>query len=107
MGMKRLFGLAFISLMLLPPAASAATVGGDVKVRGDLDLGVITFTGSKGEANRVTITTRDGVRVFRDDANRLTAKGDCKQVNRHTARCPFTEDPVRVKLGDRADRLQV
>lgn len=99
--------LALSALLILPSAASAATVDADVKRRGGAPLGPVTFKAAKGEVNRVTVADANGLLRFRDSANRLRARGDCKQVDRHTALCPFTEDIAQVRLGNRSDRATV
>ena len=47
--------------------------------------------------------------LVKEPAERLKASGACKQVDRHTARCPRTEDSILVEivLRDRADRVEV
>lgn len=102
--MTKAVGLAVLSLLLLPSAASAATADADIKVRQGTEFGPVTFKAAKNEVNRVTVTYDGGTLVFHDDNNPVKAKGDCKQAGRNTARCPFTEDLAEVKLGNRDDR---
>lgn len=43
--------------------------------------------------------------VFRDRANPVRAKGDCKQIGRHAASCPITKGHITVRLRGGDDRL--
>jgi Ca2+-binding RTX toxin-like protein len=105
--MKTTLLLALCALLILPSAASAATADADVERRGGAPFGPVTFKAGKGELNRVTVTSADGRLRFRDSANRVRARGDCEQVDRHTAICPFTEDIAQIRLGNRDDRATV
>jgi Ca2+-binding RTX toxin-like protein len=105
--MNKTLLLALSALLILPSAASAATATADIKVRGGTEFGPVTFKAAKGEVNRVTVTTANGRLRIRDSANRVVAKGDCDQVNRHTAICPTTEDIAQIRLGNRDDRATV
>jgi hypothetical protein len=98
---------AVAALLLLPSVASAAAASADVKMRNGVPVGPVTFTAARGEANRLTISEPGGELVFRDGANPVRARGDCRQVDRNTARCPFTEDIAQVRLRDRGDRVRV
>lgn len=105
--MNKTLLLALSSLLLLPSAASAATVTADIRVRGGVELGPVTFKAAKGEVNDVTVTNVLGRLRFHDDNNRVRARGDCDQVNRSTAICPSTEDIAQVRLGNRHDKAKV
>jgi len=96
--------LTATAVLLAPGVASAATATAHVRVRGGVTVGPVTFAGARGEANRLTITTAGGLIVFRDRAQPVVARGDCRRVDRHTARCPFTEDIAQARLGDGRDR---
>ena len=45
--------------------------------------------------------------MFRDAAQRVTARGDCEQLDPHSALCPSSEDTADVHLGDRDDAALV
>ena len=95
---------ALAALLLLPAAASAATVTADIEVRGGLAQGPVKFKAAPDEANELTISRTDNGRLrFHDDANPVDARGDCEQVDGRTAVCPTGEDIVKVRLGDRGD----
>jgi RTX calcium-binding nonapeptide repeat (4 copies) len=93
--------------LLVPSTAAAATADADVSRDEGLRVGPVTFTGAPGEANRLTISHDINGWLFRDRANPVKARGDCVQVNRHTARCPSTEDTPEARLGDGDDRASV
>src|SRR4051794_26683262 len=99
--------LALTALLILPSAASAATADANTKRRSGTTVGPVTFKAAKGEVNKVTVTDAGGRLRFHDSANRVKARGQCDQVDRHTAICPFTEDIAKVKLGNRNDRASV
>ena len=105
--MNRILPLAICSLLLLPAVASAAAVTADIRTSGTIELGPVTFTGARGEVNRVTVTNVLGRLRFHDDNNRVRARGDCDQVNRNTAVCPSSEDIAQVRLGNRDDTAKV
>jgi Ca2+-binding RTX toxin-like protein len=105
--MNKTLLLALSSLLVLPSAASAATATADVERRQGASFGPVTFKAAEGERNRVTVTHANGRLRIRDAANRVVARGDCQQVNRRTALCPFTEDIAQIRLGDRADTATV
>lgn len=105
--MQRTLLLGLLLLLVLPSAATAATAKADIKRRSGTNFGPVTFQAAKGERNRVTVTEANGRLRFHDSANRVKARGDCDQVDRHTAICPFTEDIATVKLGNRNDRATV
>src|SRR5687767_11863733 len=106
--MRRLaLPLSLLLLLTAPAAASAATATADIRVRGGVELGPVTFKAAKGERNDVTVTNANGRLRFHDDANRVQARGDCDQVDRHTALCPTTEDIAQIRLGNRDDRATV
>ena len=105
--MKKTLPLALLTLLLLPGAASAATATADVRTRNGVELGPVTFQAARGERNDVTVTNANGALRFHDDANRVRARGDCDQVDRHTAICPSTEDIAQIRLGDRNDSAAV
>jgi Ca2+-binding RTX toxin-like protein len=96
-----------VAMLVLPAAASAATVDADIKRRQGTPFGPVTFKAGKGEVNQVSVTDANGRLRFHDDVNRVKAKGDCEQVNASTALCPFTEDIAKVKLGNRDDSANV
>lgn len=95
---------ALLALLLLPAAAPAAVVDADVETRQGTRFGKVTFTAAAGERNRLRITRGRLGFVFRDSANRVRARGDCRQVDRHTATCPRTEDIGEVRLRGGDDR---
>ena len=95
--------LALAALLVLPSVASAATATADIEKRHGTRFGPVTFKAARGEANDVVVTQGNGRLRFLDRANRVRAKGDCKQVDRHTATCPVTEYVAKIKLDDRAD----
>ena len=104
----RVLGLALVALLGLPSAAAAATADADVRAGGEgTTVGSVTFRASPGEANRVTVTSRRSGLVFRDAAHRVTARGDCEQLDPHSALCPSSEDIADVHLGDRDDAALV
>lgn len=105
--MNKTLLLALTGLLILPAAASAATADADTKRRSGTLFGPVTFKAAKGERNKVTVEYVLGRLRFHDDANRVRARGDCKQVNRHTALCPSTEDVAKVWLGNRDDTATV
>ena len=105
--MKKTLLFALSALLILPSGASAATATAKIKIRGGAEFGPVTFQAAKGEVNRVTVTTANGRLRIRDSANRVVARGDCDQVNRHTADCPTTEDIAQIRLGNRNDRAKV
>jgi hemolysin type calcium-binding protein len=89
---------------VFPAGAAGATANADVKNQGGLPRGPVTFTAAAGEANRLTIRLGPNGWLFRDAANPVTARGDCRRVDAHTARCPLSEDIGKARLGDRDDR---
>jgi Ca2+-binding RTX toxin-like protein len=95
------------AVLALPSSASAATVTADVERRQGAPVGPVTFTAARGETNDLIITARNGQLHFRELVNGVTARGDCVQVNAHTARCPFTEDIAKVRLRNRSDAATV
>ena len=99
--------LPLTAVLLAPAAASAATADADVRLRDGARFGPVTFRAAPGEVNRLTVTSTGGRLVFRDPANRVEARGDCEQLGRHAARCPYTEDIADAHLGDRGDRADV
>ena len=106
--MTRSLLAALAALLVLPSAAAAATADADVRVRGGVPVGPVTFQSEPGETNRVTISEAPGGGVlFRDAANPVRARGDCEQVDRNAARCPFSEDFAKARLGDGDDRATV
>ena len=105
--MKNALLITLAGLLLLPPAASAATANGNIHREQGAPLGPVQFRAAKGEVNHFTVTVVNGELRFHDALNRVTAKGDCEQVNARTALCPFTENIATVKLGNRDDRANV
>ncbi|MEA2386094.1 MAG: hypothetical protein QOJ22_268 [Thermoleophilaceae bacterium] len=102
-----LLALPLAALLILPSAAPAATATAKIEVRDGTEFGPVTFRAARGEANRVTVTNANGRLRMHDSANPVRARGDCQQVNRHTALCPTTEDIAQVRLGNRGDRATV
>lgn len=98
---------SLLVLLLVPSAASAATVTAKIDVRQGAPFGPVVFKAAGGESNLLTVKAAKGKLRFRDRANPVQARGDCRQVNRHTAVCSYTEDTAKVKLGNRADRATV
>ena len=90
-------------------AASAAIAFADLK--GGLEgsrLGPVRFVGSAGEVNHVTVKHDSAGLRFVDSANRVDARGDCEQIDVHTAWCPYSDSgEMRVRLGDRDDKATV
>jgi Ca2+-binding RTX toxin-like protein len=99
--------LALTALLVLPSVASAATATADIEKRHGTRFGPVTFNAARGEENDVKVTQANGRLRFHDNANRVRAKGDCKQVDDHTASCPVTEEVATVKLRNRADVARV
>ncbi len=99
--------LALTALLVLPSVASAATATADIEKRHGTRFGPVTFKAARGEENDVKVTQANGRLRFHDSANQVRAKGDCEQVDGHTASCPVTEDVARVKLRNRADVAKV
>jgi Ca2+-binding RTX toxin-like protein len=99
--------LAPLALLLPPAPASAAVVDADLEVEQGTEFGPVTFTAARGERNRLTVSPGGRGTVFRDAGARVRARGDCRQVDRHTATCPTSEDGIAVRLGDRGDRVRV
>lgn len=102
----RAIGLSAALLLLvlaLPGAANAATATANVEPQGKRGTGPVRFVAGRGETNRLTISVSRGV-VFRDRANPVRARGDCRQIDRHAARCPITESRTRVRLRGGDDR---
>ncbi len=99
--------LALTALLVLPSVASAATATADTETRHGTRFGPVTFKAARGEENIVSVTQANGRLRFHDGANRVRAKGDCEQVDSHTASCPVTEDVAKVKLRNRADFAKV
>lgn len=105
--MARVLIFAVLGLLVAPAAAFAATATADVERRHGSTFGVVVFKAARGEVNDVTVTEPGGELRFRDDRNRVRARGDCEQINRSTVLCPLTEDNPKVKLGNRDDRATV
>ena len=101
--------LALVCPCCSPPAAPAATAFADVRFDEDFEghLGPVRFTAAQGETNRVTVTSETRGIVFSDAANPVHARGDCRQLDRHSARCPFTEEPGPVRLRDGDDLARI
>jgi hypothetical protein len=95
------------------PAAIAvgATVSVHVRIGEDgVVLGHLVFTGAPGEANRLSVyelTKPPGDFVFRDSANPVRARGDCRQLAWNAASCMPTDLLAAVRLGDGDDRATV
>ena len=105
--MKTPLLLSLPALLVLPSAASAATVTADIENRQGTRFGPVIFEGARGEENDVTVRQMTGRLIFTDTENTITATGDCNQLNNHTASCPVTEDIATVRLGNRSDFAQV
>jgi RTX calcium-binding nonapeptide repeat (4 copies) len=99
------FTILTVGLCLLgvPGTADAATVRSDLVESEEEGLvGPARFTAAPGERNRLTITARSLGLVFFDRANPIRARGDCRQLDLHRARCPNSE-VAQVSLGDGDD----
>ena len=99
--------LALVYPCVSPSAAPAATAFADVRSDEEIDLGPVRFTAAAGESNRVTVTSGTRGIVFSDAANPVHARGDCRQLTLHSARCPFTEEPGPVRLRDGDDYARI
>ena len=101
--------LALVCPYCAPSAAVAATAFADVRFDEELEgyAGPVRFTAAHGETNRVTVTSGTHGIVFSDAANPVHARGDCRPLNRHSARCPFTEEPGPVRLRDGHDFARI
>ncbi len=99
--------LAPLALLAAPALAPAATVSADLRVRQGTEFGPVAFTAAAGERNRLTVSPSSRGTRFRDPGARVRARGDCEQVDRHTAECPTSEEGVLVRLGDGDDRARV
>lgn len=96
--------LAVACLAALAPAPAEAAIATTDLHTG---LGSVSFRAARGEINRLVVSEDAGRIVFHDRDNRVTAKGQCEQLDRHTARCPNRGDRRTATLGDRADRAEV
>src|SRR3954451_12857899 len=103
--MRHLALLPVLLLALLPGTASAAVASADIHEHSEFTDGPVTFTAAAGERNRLTVSDKRGDTLFHDAGARVFARGDCKQVDAHTARCPFSEDLPDIKLGNGDDRI--
>ena len=103
---------ASVCMLWSPTVASAATASAHVRFDDDLEdyTGPVVFTAAFGEQNRVIVGSdaRGGV-VFSDAANPVRARGDCRQITPHTARCPLSDEigPVRLRDGDDVARFEI
>lgn len=108
--MRLALGLLVLVLAPSPGVTWAATVGGTTR-HDEETYGTMRYRAGAGVANRLTITPLEPVRGFRvvESAERLRARGACRQVDRHTARCPWTESRfvIDVRVGGRDDRVRV
>lgn len=97
---------ALIAVLTLPSVASAATV--TAERRPSEPFGNVTFKARTGERNAVTVTPGNRRLRFHDARNRVTARGDCRQIDSQTASCPITlKDIAKVRLGNRGDSADV
>jgi hypothetical protein len=104
--------LAFlVGCALLPGVASAATVGGRTNSNSGATFGTMHYRAGHGVANRVTVESITPYGEFRitDRAERLRARGECKQAGRHSAICPWSESgyAVVIVVGNRSDRVAI
>jgi hypothetical protein len=96
----------------LPAAASAATVGGTT-TRGDdgETYGTMHYRSGHGIANRVTVQSVEDFSEFKviERAEPLRAYGECRQVDRHSAICPWSEldVPIELDVASQADRVRI
>jgi Ca2+-binding RTX toxin-like protein len=110
--LRKTVALAVVLVLAAGTAsAGAATLTGKVR-RGTEEtdgtpFGGVLYRAAAGEANRLTVREVGGRTVFRDPGAVIRARGNCKSLGPHVARCPFSEDRARVKLGDRADRVRL
>jgi Ca2+-binding RTX toxin-like protein len=92
-------------------SASAATLSGHVRSGTEetdgTPFGGVLYKASRGEVNRLTVREVGGRTVFRDSGAVIRVRGNCKSISLHAARCPFSEDQARVRLGDRNDRARL
>lgn len=105
---------AVVALAGLPSAALAGVVSGTADKPEETYQGVMVYRASANVANDVTVRPHEPddegpTLLVRDAAEPIEARGDCVRLDRHTARCPWTESarPVRVFLRDGADRAKV
>ena len=97
---RRLTVLAFLTALIAPAAAGAATVEG-----GDDGF---TYTASPGEANRLVVSwATDGRVVVTDRAARVHAGLGCDSLDRHRARCSAQERVAVIRLRGGRDSLRV
>lgn len=92
--------------------ADAARVGGTVRVDDATQFGTMHYRASRGVPNRVTVRPAGDDRsafVIRDRAEPVRARGDCRRIGRHAARCPWSESDfaVRILVRDRSDVVRV
>jgi hypothetical protein len=106
----RLIALVLCSLVV-PGAASAATVGGKTRIREGTHFGTMQYRAGHGVANRVTVKPVVPYGEFKitDRAERLRAKGECRQAGRHSAVCPWTESDFAIQLvtASKSDRVEI
>lgn len=104
--------LTLLTLLILAPAASAATVTMRDEVERDggqtYVYGAIAFTAAAGEANAVELAYDERDVVIRDASAPLSGDARCTNVDAHTVRCSGATldgiNELRVELGDQADR---
>jgi Ca2+-binding RTX toxin-like protein len=105
--------VAFAGVLLLASAGSAdaATLTGKVRPGNEgndgTPTGGVLYRAAPGEVNRLTVLEVGGRTVFRDPGAVIRVRGNCRSLSLHAARCPFSEDRARVKLGDQADRARL
>ena len=94
---------------MVPADAGAATVS---TARGvdeeEVSFVYATFTAARGERNRLTVRGARGRYsglVLRDPGSRVRARGGCKSLGPHAAKCPSDDRSSVISLGDRSDRL--
>jgi RTX calcium-binding nonapeptide repeat (4 copies) len=112
--MARSLAAAVGLLLATAPGASAGTITGRFHEGDGTTYGQVRYHATAGVENRVTVTVREittgGTYIqLRDRAERVRAGEHCTQLDRHTARCPWTEseDAIAVLAGDRDDRVNV
>lgn len=92
------------------PTAGGATVESNFRVdaEGERWIGQFLFEAAPGVANRLRV--QQGSRhafIVRETAEPLIARGECRRVDRHTARCVVPSDvDLSFRLGDGPDRAR-
>ena len=109
--MPRLAAAVVLLFALTPSVASAATVGGKTRSRDGTPFGTMHYRSGPGVANRVAVlpVSDYGELMVVERAERLRARGECRQVDRHSAICPWSESDfaIEVVVGSRTDHVRV